>query len=380
MIVNINQSTISYNQTPTDGGGIFFDNLPQNANIRQSTIYGNSADRDNGGAGNGVGVGGGVALTAGNIPIVDISNSVISGNADSTGPNDIDDAGSGHIYVGNSYVGGTPLLGPLQLNAAGTTETHEPLPGSPLIDAGDDMLAPFATDQNGSNRVSGVSVDLGSVEAQFGPDCDFDDDGDYDCDDLDMLTKHIAGGGNDLSFDLNGDGVCDLLDVEMWRVDAGAWPANIAITGGNAFLAGDANCDGAVDAADFIAWNSNKFTLTGNNSRGDFNASGFVDASDFMIWQQNKFTTSRARSSDGSPIAPVQIPGVATRESGSALAIRSDAITVRFETPREMATPAPALIAAQALSPHRLAEVNRASMHADETAHNVDWLMAEVWA
>ena len=395
VVFELNQSTVSYNQSPTDGGGIFFEYLVQDAIIRQSTIYGNSADRDNGGAGNGVGVGGGIALSSVNFYAVNVTNSVISGNTDSTGPNEIDDGGTGYLFTNNSFVGQGALLGPLQLNAGGTTATHQPLPGSPLIDAGDDMLAPFATDQNGSNRIIGASVDLGSVEVEAGPDCDFDDDGDYDCDDLDMLTKQIAGGGNDPAFDLNGDGVIDLLDLEIWRADAGAWPDNFAITGGNPFLAGDANCDGAVDAADFIAWNSNKFTATANNSRGDFNASGFVDGADFMIWQSNKFQTSRRDVQvDGGLVAPLQTPNATSHASQLAMAIKDDVWEPGVDSPvgqtaRDRSVHTMTKLSSDVLSRQHRDETSRhgwahnglkqSELGQSELAQSIDWLMAEVW-
>lgn len=59
-----------------------------------------------------------------------------------------------------------PLLGTLADNG-GTTMTHLPQDGSPLIDAGDSSLATAASltlDQRGETRVNGASVDIGSVE------------------------------------------------------------------------------------------------------------------------------------------------------------------------------------------------------------------------
>ncbi|NLE37833.1 MAG: cadherin-like domain-containing protein, partial [Pirellulaceae bacterium] len=94
---------------------------------------------------------------------------------------------SSHNFIG--YVGGVsgitngvngnqigvttpidPLLGPLQDNG-GPTWTHAPLPGSPLIDAGNDAQALDAkgntllTDQRGFVRLYGT-VDIGAVESQ----------------------------------------------------------------------------------------------------------------------------------------------------------------------------------------------------------------------
>ena len=117
VLLNINQSTISYNQSPTDGGGIFVEYIPVQANISQSTIVGNSADRDDGGAGNGVGVGGGIALDVGNFYKLDITNSVISGNTTggAAAADEIYDS-VGYVYTNNSYVGAGAMLGPLQVH------------------------------------------------------------------------------------------------------------------------------------------------------------------------------------------------------------------------------------------------------------------------
>jgi hypothetical protein len=64
----------------------------------------------------------------------------------------------------HNLVGVDPLLGPLA-NNGGPTQTHRPLPGSPVIDAGDPAIpSPPATDQRGFQRIVGAAVDLGSVE------------------------------------------------------------------------------------------------------------------------------------------------------------------------------------------------------------------------
>lgn len=54
-------------------------------------------------------------------------------------------------------------LGPLQDNG-GPTPTHAPLPGSPLLDAGDPAQCP-AADQRGVARPIGVACDIGAVES-----------------------------------------------------------------------------------------------------------------------------------------------------------------------------------------------------------------------
>lgn len=117
---------------------------------------------------------------------------------------------------------------------------------------------------------------------------DFNHDGLLDCADADALTAAIASGSNTPEFDLSGDGLVTLADRDAWLTEAGA--ANLA--SGNAYLVGDANLDGVVDAQDFIVWNNNKFTLTAAWCRGDLNADGRVDALDFVEWNDHKFMSS----------------------------------------------------------------------------------------
>ncbi|MEM8679706.1 MAG: hypothetical protein AAGF97_10180, partial [Planctomycetota bacterium] len=121
-------------------------------------------------------------------------------------------------------------------------------------------------------------------------DPDFNQDGMLDCLDADALVAEIVAGTNMAPFDLTGDGAVDNLDLDQWLADAGA--ANLA--SGNPYLVGDANLDGNVDGADFVAWNSNKFTAVAAWCSGDFNADGLVDGSDFIAWNDNKFTSADA--------------------------------------------------------------------------------------
>ena len=134
-------------------------------------------------------------------------------------------------------------------------------------------------------------------------DGDFNNDGFWNCDDINALSTAIASGSTDLSFDMNGDGLINAADI----TDAGnGWLAvgganNPAQTGGNPFINGDANLSGAVDGSDFGIWNTNKFSNTSAWCSGDFNASGGVDGSDFGVWNGNKFTSSASVSSVPEP-------------------------------------------------------------------------------
>ena len=130
-------------------------------------------------------------------------------------------------------------------------------------------------------------------------DGDFDDDSDWDCDDVNALTAEIAGGTNDLSFDLNGDGSVDTGDLDDWLAEAGA----INNASGGAYLPGDTNLSGFVDVNDFRIWSNNKFSNNTSWCSSDLNADGSVGVADFNIWNNYKF-----QSSDGTRPVPVPEP------------------------------------------------------------------------
>ncbi len=118
-------------------------------------------------------------------------------------------------------------------------------------------------------------------------DGDFDNDGDFDCSDVDAMVAEIVAGTDNPAFDLSGDGSVDTNDLDVWLEDAG-----IANGFGGAFLQGDANLDGVVDISDFNVWNENKFTSQSAWCLGDFSADGSVDVSDFNRWNENRFQSS----------------------------------------------------------------------------------------
>ncbi len=174
--------------------------------------------------------------------------------------------------------------------------------GDPDAVAGASGVPQFDQRGEGFERVSGSRIDIGAVEVPSAAvDGDFNDDGVYDCLDIDALTAAVAAMMDDPAFDLTADGVVNLHDVSAWLVVGGA--NNQAATGGNPFLPGDANLSGVVDVSDFNIWNNNKFTANTAWCSGDFNADGVVDVSDFNIWNINKFTSSNpaARFAIGMP-------------------------------------------------------------------------------
>lgn len=102
--------------------------------------------------------------------------------------------------------------------------------------------------------------------------CDFNRSGTCDDVDLDLLSAEMALGTNKALFNL------DTSDNAVNAVDHRAWLDLASV------LPGDANLDGAVDAADFDVWNANRFTADVGWAKGDFDGDGVADGADFNIW------------------------------------------------------------------------------------------------
>ena len=114
-------------------------------------------------------------------------------------------------------------------------------------------------------------------------DCDFDDDGDCDLADLNML-QYLGLGGTDSIYDLDGSGgSIDSADTAAWLNQNGTTP-------------GDADLDGDVDANDLNAlgqnWLADNVTSWAN---GDFNGSMTVDQTDLNLiglnWRSDAVAT-----------------------------------------------------------------------------------------
>ncbi len=187
----IQDSTVS-NNTADLGGGIAvvsWSNFSSNGTIANSTISGNHAAL----------AAGGLYLVNGETPLR-ITNSTITMNmanefgagifaewyggsmysrnnliAGNEAPADPDIADYWLVFhdLGNNFIGGSPLLGPLG-NNGGPTRTHALLPGSPAINSGNSCVVAengcgdgnpsLATDQRGVARNG--TVDIGAFEFQ----------------------------------------------------------------------------------------------------------------------------------------------------------------------------------------------------------------------
>ncbi len=135
------------------------------------------------------------------------------------------------------------------------------------------------------------AIDIALGQDSTGVDGDFDDNGVYECSDVDSLVDEIVqvagGAAPDVSFDLTSDGNVNSDDLTAWLAEAGT-----ALGFASPLLPGDANLDGAVDGQDFVVWNSNKFSNDNLWCGGDFNADGATDGQDFVVWNSNKFQNS----------------------------------------------------------------------------------------
>ena len=235
--VTLTNSTISGNSAGTHGGGITSSGT---LTVTNTTIAGNTAVTHGGGitssgtltvtnttiAGNtAVTYGGGIYKSGGT---ASLGNTLIGGNTGTLGGPDVYGSvtsrghnlvsnGSGSTGLTNGVNGdlvgtaGSPIdprVGPLAVNAPGTTATHALLLGSPAINAGDDAIAAAAIgpsaygagglDQRGVARPQGTHADIGAYEyIPTGPP-------------FTSYTAPANGSANIYTAKLNGD------NIEIW--------------------------------------------------------------------------------------------------------------------------------------------------------------------
>ncbi|MCA9264046.1 MAG: hypothetical protein KDA60_09375 [Planctomycetales bacterium] len=115
--------------------------------------------------------------------------------------------------------------------------------------------------------------------------CDFNNNLSCNIDDLNSLltqgplVEGVAVSLENQMFDIDGDSMLTWADAEKWLAIA-------AESNGlsSPYVPGDANLDGAVDAADMLMWSDAMFSLTTDWNQGDFNGDGLVDGRDFNQW------------------------------------------------------------------------------------------------
>ncbi|HEY6564473.1 MAG TPA: hypothetical protein VIY86_08255, partial [Pirellulaceae bacterium] len=203
----------------------------------------------------------------------------------------------------------------IAFTGSGVVNGHLPAGSYKLNFVGNALISNSrATDvANNGTQINGFRSETLIVAPQI--DGDFDNDGDYDCADINALTNAVATGGSVILFDLNGDTTLSLADVDEWRAEAGG----VNLGAGRVYRPGDANLDSVVDGSDFGVWNSNKFTLNTNWCSGNFDANSGIDGSDFGIWNNNKFTSADIGRGGASvkPDSPTSRPTTVTTEIGS---------------------------------------------------------------
>lgn len=193
------------NNTALNGAGGGLVTLGDASTVDSSTFFGNAANIEGGAirsassdvltmtndtlTDNMAGTGGGISHNSG---VLTLLNSTLDGNQASTGgnlaklsgiftiKNTIIASGSpancsgsitngghnlqyGDLSCGGAVANQNPELGPLQINAPGSTATEALLAGSPAIDAGDNSGCP-ATDQRGVPRPVNSICDIGAYE------------------------------------------------------------------------------------------------------------------------------------------------------------------------------------------------------------------------
>jgi VCBS repeat-containing protein len=215
-------STISGNTAQATGGGLYI--RSDAATLTNLTVVDNIAGM------------GGSGLTISGSPNTVINNTVVAGNETAIGLTyDISGTASGASnfigvarglsglvdgvdgnQVGDYDIPSDPMLKPLAANN-GTTRTHEAAKGSPLLDAGDDLLAvdpdgqPLTVDQRGYDRIAVGGVDIGAYEREPNrPPVTVDDNYSVDEDALLTISEPLGVLLNDM--DPDGDDVTVIIE------------------------------------------------------------------------------------------------------------------------------------------------------------------------
>ncbi len=174
---NITSSTISGNAAA--GGGGLFDGGSARMMVTNSTISGNTSTGGDGGVtavnsgtvlvtSSTVTNNGSAGLSASFGASITLKNSLIADSCLGTivsGDYNLDSGSSCGFTQPHDLRNTNPLLGPLQVNAPGSTATHALRGGSPAVDRGGTSAnGCLATDQRGVSRPQGGACDIGAYE------------------------------------------------------------------------------------------------------------------------------------------------------------------------------------------------------------------------
>jgi hypothetical protein len=197
-VLAISNSAISGNTAPNSSGGGLVNSGAGGLTLHNSTISGNSAGQHGGGlvlggsatldsvtVANNTSVSFGAGVYPKGVGVITMTNSILADNTSTdysagSGAVDCGSIGGNHTWaqshnlvedgdtcritaagVNNTIEGVDPQLGPLADNG-GSTLTHAPLDGSPVVDAGSTTLT---VDQRGVTRPFDVNDDIGAVES-----------------------------------------------------------------------------------------------------------------------------------------------------------------------------------------------------------------------
>lgn len=172
--VIVTSSTLSGNTATGNGGAIHnLDDNPKKFRVLHSTIYQNTSG----------GSGGGIYMLDG---VLALEHSIVAGNSDTAGAPDLDNInlfdqpviltryslienanGSQLTQQDPNVIGVSPLLAPLADNG-GSTQTHEPMDGSPVLNAGNPTIPvspEFDQRGRGFTRIFEGVIDIGAVES-----------------------------------------------------------------------------------------------------------------------------------------------------------------------------------------------------------------------
>ena len=114
---------------------------------------------------------------------------------------------------------------------------------------------------------------------------DFDQDGDADADDIDILCANI--GGADPRYDVDGDGDCDSDDLVLLIENLVEWSESVSGEQGVGTACGDFNLDGLVNATDLAIMQGGFGLGSQGYADGNGNGDSLVDATDLAILAAN---------------------------------------------------------------------------------------------